>query len=145
MRWCENAESACYATQIIREAIGPLRVRRLWSSQVVTACGWCCAHTTVLLVVMHDHQKECMGVQGLMAQLNQGTEAEEVGGNAWRELCGVRRVQWEKFLKTKMEDAIRLFNEDYRKGFQMMQARPRPSALLCPRRLVTLCKTCPRA
>lgn len=58
-----------------------------------------------------------------MAQLNQGTEAEEVGGNAWRELCGVRRVQWEKFLKTKLEDAIKLFNEDYRKGFQMMQAR----------------------
>ena len=41
-------------------------------------------------------------VQGLMAQLNQRSEAEEVGGNAWRELCGVRRVQWEKFLKTKL-------------------------------------------
>lgn len=64
-----------------------------------------------------------------MAQLNQGTEAEEVGGNAWRELCGVRRVQWEKFLKTKLEDAIRLFNDDYRKGFQMMQVRPAPRFL----------------
>lgn len=70
-------------------------------------------------------------VQGLMAQLSQGTEAEEVGGNAWRELCGVRRVQWEKVLKTKLEDAIKLFNDDYRKGFQMMQARS-PAHLFCP-------------
>jgi hypothetical protein len=63
-------------------------------------------------------------MQGLMAQLTQTAEPEEVGGNAWRELCGVRRLQWEKFLKTKLEDAVKLFNEDYRKGFQMMQVRP---------------------
>ena len=75
--------------------------------------------------VLPRNRKWCgVRVQGLMAQLNQRSEAEEVGGNAWRELCGVRRVQWEKFLKTKLEDAVRLFNDDYRKGFQMMQARP---------------------
>lgn len=62
-------------------------------------------------------------VQGLMAQLIQAPGQEELGGNAWQELCGVRRLQWEKFLKAKLEDAVELFNDDYRKGFQMMQAR----------------------
>lgn len=62
-------------------------------------------------------------VQGLMAQLIQAPGQEELGGNAWQELCSVRRLQWEKFLKAKLEDAVELFNEDYKKGFQMMQAR----------------------
>lgn len=63
-----------------------------------------------------------------MAQLIQAPGQEELGGNAWQELCAVRRLQWEKFLKAKLEDAVELFNDDYRKGFQMMQARP-PSLL----------------
>jgi hypothetical protein len=81
----------------------------------------CLAHGCIPVGELGQTVQGCL--QGLMAQLNQGNDAEEVGGNAWRELCGVRRVQWEKFLKTKLEDAIRLFNDDYRKGFQMMQAR----------------------
>lgn len=63
-----------------------------------------------------------------MAQLIQAPGQEELGGNAWQELCAVRRLQWEKFLKAKLEDSVELFNDDYRKGFQMMQARP-PSLL----------------
>jgi hypothetical protein len=58
-----------------------------------------------------------------MAQLAQAFSGVDVGDAAWNDLCAVRRTQWEKTLKTKLEDAVRLFNEDYRKGFQMMQVR----------------------
>lgn len=42
---------------------------------------------------------------------------------AWRELAAVRRLQWEKALKRRLESAVEQFNEDYKKGFQFMQAR----------------------
>lgn len=65
-------------------------------------------------------------MQGLMAWLTSDGQEEGLKGAAWRDVCTVRRLQWEKFVKTKLEDAVRLFNSDYRKGFQMMQARPPP-------------------
>lgn len=75
-----------------------------------------------------------------MAQLIQAPGQEELGGNAWQELCAVRRLQWEKFLKAKLEDAVELFNDDYRKGFQMMQACPLP--WLCHSPLASMVNAC---
>ena len=63
--------------------------------------------------------------QGLLGQLAKeplGAHDPEVAP-AWEELCAVRRIQWEKTIKAKLEAAIEQFNEDYKKGFQVMQVR----------------------
>lgn len=55
--------------------------------------------------------------------------ADDTDAAAWAELCAVRRLQWEKALKARLEAAVEQFNEDYKKGFQLMQARARVSFL----------------
>ena len=66
-------------------------------------------------------------MQGLMAQLaDEPLNADDArAGEAWSELLAARRAQWEKALKARLESAVEQFNEDYKKGFQFMQARRR--------------------
>ena len=51
--------------------------------------------------------------------------ADDADAAAWAELCAVRRLQWERAVKSRLEAAVEQFNEDYKKGFQLMQARCR--------------------
>jgi hypothetical protein len=77
--------------------------------------------------------------QGLMAQLaDEPLNAPDNGAAsaAWVELGAVRRLQWEKALKGRLESAVEQFNDDYKKGFQFMQARYR-LCTLCSHQLLT--------
>jgi hypothetical protein len=92
-----------------------------------------CSEHLLHRCLVHDARRHRMGhgMQGLIAQLAKepsGSHDPEVT-HAWEELCSVRRMQWEKTLKIRLESAVEQFNEDYKKGFQFMQARCSPFLL----------------